>query len=127
MNQGEPLSDLVQRLREYANARSVNLLHEAVNALVEHELSFDLRWAADMRAIKLWQEKTGKELVWPDHADLVVFLGEKVSRLEARNRELERRLCEIEELVDDLVDINEHGGPNLAMQVHVIVNGQDKP
>ncbi len=40
----------------------------------EHGASFDLRWNADQRAIKLWQEATGRTLVWPDHADLCVWL-----------------------------------------------------
>jgi hypothetical protein len=46
-----------------------------------------------------------------------------------RNRieELERRLEEIEWLVEDSVDINENGGPNLAMQVMTIVKGLDRP
>lgn len=35
---------------------------------------FDLRWKADMRAIKRWQAATGRTLTWPDHADLCVWL-----------------------------------------------------
>lgn len=36
---------------------------------------FDLRWEADMRAIRRWQEAhPGNDHVWPDHADLVVWL-----------------------------------------------------
>jgi hypothetical protein len=44
------------------------------------EFTFDLRWKADMRAIALWREKTGKELSWPDHADLVVWLLEQLEQ-----------------------------------------------
>jgi hypothetical protein len=41
----------------------------------EYRATFDLRWKADMRAIKRWQAAhPGNELVWPDHADLVVWL-----------------------------------------------------
>ncbi len=41
------------------------------------QASFSLRWKADMRAIKRWQEKHPKrDKVWPDHADLVVWLLE---------------------------------------------------
>lgn len=44
---------------------------------------FDLRWDADMRAIKLWQEAhPGNDLVWPDHVDLVVWLMEETETLE---------------------------------------------
>lgn len=42
--------------------------------LEELEASFDLRWKADMKAIKKWQKATGRTLVWPDHADLCVWL-----------------------------------------------------
>lgn len=40
--------------------------------------TFDLRWNADRRAIKRWQEANpGREHVWPDHADLVVWLMDR--------------------------------------------------
>lgn len=40
--------------------------------------SFDVRWEADQRAIKRWQEAhPGNDLVWPDHADMVVWLMEQ--------------------------------------------------
>jgi hypothetical protein len=41
-------------------------------------LSFDMRWKADMKAIKRWQEETGRDLVWPDHQDLCVWLLNKL-------------------------------------------------
>ena len=48
--------------------------------LAEMQATFDLRWKADMRAIKRWQkEHPGNDLVWPDHADMVVWLMEKLS------------------------------------------------
>lgn len=43
----------------------------------ELQQTFDLRWDANMRAIRRWQEAhPGNDLVWPDHADLVVWLLE---------------------------------------------------
>ncbi len=40
---------------------------------------FDLRWKADIRAIKRWREANpGNDLVVPDHADLVVWLLERL-------------------------------------------------
>lgn len=43
--------------------------------LEELRQSFELRWAADQRAISRWQAAgEGRELTWPDHADLVVWL-----------------------------------------------------
>lgn len=46
--------------------------------LAELQVVFDLRWRADMRAIKRWQEATGRTMVWPDHADLCVWLLEQL-------------------------------------------------
>jgi hypothetical protein len=41
--------------------------------------SFLIRWKADMRAIDRWQAAhPGNDLVWPDHADLVVWLLEQL-------------------------------------------------
>lgn len=55
------------------------LLQEWVRAeLADLQASFDLRWKADMRAIRRWQEAgPGRDLTWPDHADLVVWLLER--------------------------------------------------
>lgn len=61
---------------------------EGIRAIVElaeegeRQLAqFDVRWAADMRAIKRWQEANpGNDLVWPDHADLVVWLIDVIDR-----------------------------------------------
>ena len=43
----------------------------------ELQSGFNLRWKADMRAIKHWQEATGKHDTFPDHADLCVWLLEQ--------------------------------------------------
>lgn len=57
----------------------------------EHDHSFELRWKADQRAIKRWQEAgSGREMIWPDHADLCVFLLEENDRLRTENAELEK-------------------------------------
>lgn len=56
--------------------------------LEERQQSFDLRWKASMRAIKRWQAATGKELQWPDHADLCVWLLERIEEREGLVREL---------------------------------------
>ncbi len=46
---------------------------------------FYMTWAADMRAIKRWQAAgTGRELTWPDHADLVVWLLEQLDVAEGK-------------------------------------------
>jgi len=59
------------------------LLRRLIDEVEEYETSFRLRYDADMRAIKRWQAAhPGNELVWPDHADMVVWLLEQ---LEARD------------------------------------------
>lgn len=56
---------------------------EALSAEVaEQQAAFDLRWNADMRAIKKWQRETGRDLTWPDHTDLCVWLIKRVEALE---------------------------------------------
>jgi hypothetical protein len=51
--------------------------------LTELQYIFKLRWDADRRAIKRWQEAApGRELVWPDHTDLLVWL---LDELEAKS------------------------------------------
>lgn len=48
---------------------------EAAEELADYDVSFELRWNADMRAIKRWRAAhPGRELTWPDHADLCVWL-----------------------------------------------------
>lgn len=63
------ISELLTRLKGAA---------PSVTELAELQATFDLRYAADMRAIKRWQETTGRTQVWPDHADLVVWLLEQL-------------------------------------------------
>ena len=50
---------------------------------IEHNHSFKLRWDADMRGIKKWQaDAPGRELTWPDQADLVTWLLNRIDKLE---------------------------------------------
>ena len=59
------------------SATCFKLAQELTAAQAERDdlqASADLRWKADMRAIKRWQETTGRAGVWPDHADLCVWL-----------------------------------------------------
>lgn len=49
--------------------------------------TFDLRQKADMRAIKRWQAAhPGNDLTWPDHADMVVWLLERLDLVTTRLR-----------------------------------------
>jgi hypothetical protein len=54
---------------------------KAEEACAEMQATFDLRWKADMSAINAWQEKTGETLTWPDHADLCIWLLERIRSL----------------------------------------------
>ncbi len=47
--------------------------------LTECDQSFDLRWEADMRARDMWHAAGGDEMTWPDHADLCVWLLERLA------------------------------------------------
>lgn len=47
----------------------------ALDDLADLQRTFDLRWDADQRAIKYWRhDHPGNDRVWPDHADMVVWL-----------------------------------------------------
>ena len=64
---------------EEANAELMARAPAMAEELEDMQCTFDLRWKADMRAIKRWQEAhPGNDLVWPDHADLVVWLLEQL-------------------------------------------------
>lgn len=69
-------------------------LRAAAEEIEQRDRSFDVRWRADMRAIKRWQQANpGNDLVWPDHADLCVWLMDsrhtERGKLSAATRKLE--------------------------------------
>ncbi|MFH1744271.1 MAG: hypothetical protein ABIH23_35160 [bacterium] len=86
-----------------------NRIVELEAEVADYEATFDLRWKADMRAIKRWREAhPGNDLVQPDHADLCVWLMEenaklrdRIARLEAALREIELRRKEACEILED--------------------------
>ena len=59
-------------------------LAKATDELAERDASFEVRWDADMRAIKRWRAErpVGRDLILPDHADLCVWLMFRVKYLE---------------------------------------------
>jgi hypothetical protein len=63
--------------------QSLLMKYEALEKeLAEMKASFDLRWNADRRAIARWQaEHPEKGHVWPDHADMVVWLLDQNDKL----------------------------------------------
>jgi hypothetical protein len=69
-------------------ARKIEKLESDLAAAKEEaeslQATFDLQWEADQRAIKRWQAAhPGNDLVWPDRADMVVWLMEKHAKLAA--------------------------------------------
>jgi len=54
--------------------------------LADKQAAFDIRWNANMRAIKRWQEATGRTMTWPDHADLCVWLMEQLEAKESQSK-----------------------------------------
>lgn len=76
------MSDIVQDLKDILNDKNTEItrLRAEVDELRQ---VFDMRWNADMRAIQRWREAhPGNDLVLPDHADLCVWLLEKLKPYE---------------------------------------------
>jgi hypothetical protein len=53
--------------------------------VIELQESASLRYEADMRAIERWraEKPTERDLTWPDHADMVVWLMDRLYEYEA--------------------------------------------
>ena len=79
------------KIREFSFTEDIasltDQLASAQARVKELESSFDLRWKADMRAIKMWCEETGELLTCPDHADLVVWLLGRLDALKDKGGE----------------------------------------
>jgi len=74
----KPSDDLLRDLCE-GQRKEIKRLRQEIK---EFQASADLRWNADRRAIKRWQEATGATDTWPDHADLCVWLMEQIDAKE---------------------------------------------
>lgn len=91
-------SDLLRDLCEDQRKEIKRLRQE----IEEFQASADLRWDADMRAIKRWQEATGATDTWPDHADLCVWLLEQLdTHKKEQARELHDRLSKLRFMAHD--------------------------
>jgi len=69
---------------------------ELTKELAERDASFELRWSADMRAIARWREESPveRDLFWPDHADMVVWLlGQLTAKDELIKAALAYAIC----------------------------------
>jgi hypothetical protein len=72
---------------EEANAELMASAPAMREELDDLQRTFDLMWAADMRAIKRWQAAhPGNDLTWPDRSKLTEWLLERLSATTARLR-----------------------------------------
>ena len=85
----ERVSKPLVKYKSAISAARGNLFADALESanqrIVELEAELKLRDGASERARKKWQEATGKELVWPDHADLCVWQEQRIAELELEN------------------------------------------
>jgi hypothetical protein len=85
---------------------------------------FDLQWKADQRAIKRWQAAhPGNDLVWPDRADMVVWLMEQQERLRAALSELHAMVwgeC------SSLLNEDSGGTARLDLEIRELIGNQQK-
>jgi hypothetical protein len=79
----EEAADEITRLRAENRELSLQLLQaqgQAADAIAERDelqAVFDKTREANMRAIKRWQEVTGRDKSWPDHDYLILWLLER--------------------------------------------------
>jgi hypothetical protein len=87
--------DLVKRLQKGGSCEvDMAVMEEAACCIEELEQLFDLRWAADMRAIKAWQiAHPDQPKTWPDHADLGTWCLSRIEALEAALRSIAANAC----------------------------------
>jgi len=87
---------ILDRLRAADIARAEKAKAEVARLtaeLDEFQALFDLIWKADMRATQMWQDANpGNDLVWPDGANLTLWLMGQVDKAEAENARLREAL-----------------------------------
>jgi len=97
MEDGCPCNSLagVNNLNAFRWYLLQQLQQQQSRELEESKASFDLRWKADQRAIKRWHDAGNDMSSLPDHADLVVWLLERLTEAERERDELRAAdLCE---------------------------------
>ena len=95
------IKELVKRLRDgfitmeceddvvrYTNHAAADALEAMAGEVASLQNTFDLMWKADQRAIKLWQEATGKDHIWPDRTKTTLWLLERLEAAEAERDRL---------------------------------------
>lgn len=73
-------------MSDIEDQKEINRLNSTIRSLKQEltglQNTFDLMWEADMRAVKLWQEATGEDHIWPDRTKTTIWLLEKIEALE---------------------------------------------
>lgn len=95
----------IEELEAHGKADEV-LIGTIEDELTEMKATFDLRWKADQRAIKRWHDAGNDKAIWPDHADLMVWLLE---RLEAKDQTIVNMQGVIEAARVYIAHWTEHG------------------
>lgn len=88
----ESLAEILETMEASSGAKLRRVI-EAARPAEEDELYelrklFELQWDCSQRATKIWQEKTGKEGVWPDKTDLLVFLMDELEASEEKQEDI---------------------------------------
>lgn len=63
--------------REYSEMQA-KLEARIAERIAEQDYVLEMKWRAEHRAIKAWQERTGEHLTWPDQAKLVEWLMDEL-------------------------------------------------
>jgi len=70
--------NLLVRDLDQERCRMQKELDELKEEVADLNALFDIRYRAGQRAIKMWQKATGKTHIWPDYADLCVWLMKRL-------------------------------------------------
>lgn len=137
---------------DYAAAASPSAVLALLDEVEEFQRTFDLRWDADMRAIKRWREAgEGRELTMPDHADLCVWLLDgngatnmsntlppcmmpdggdccpEFHALKMENARLTARVAELEGALKRISGLNPRNGDTLSNAISIAALTQKEP
>lgn len=83
---------VVEELKEQLRRKN-QIIRMLRSQLKEMHASFELRWDADRRAIKIWHTAhADKTNIWPDQADLCVWLMDQLEEWKTENAKLKSEL-----------------------------------
>ena len=84
------MTDVDRIVRMLRVSKSDPVQQEAADALeaqaeriAEQDYVLEMKWRAEERAIRAWQEKTGERMTWPDQAKLVEWLMDELDAARA--------------------------------------------